>query len=75
MCVFVRACRAYFEVEMVHGVVGGAVEGAFSGELQGIKESLTLDSEGAAQLKEGVANPTGPVIHQLEKDRKAERGN
>lgn len=52
---------------MVHVFVGGAVNGAFCGELQGVKEIVTLDTEGTAQLKLGVADPTGPVVHQLEK--------
>lgn len=52
---------------MVHVFVGGAVDGAFCGELERIKETVTLDTEGAAQLKQGVADPTGPVVHQLEK--------
>lgn len=52
---------------MVHVFVGGAVDGAFCGELQRVEECLTLDTERAAQLQQGVADPTGPVVHQLEK--------
>lgn len=52
---------------MVHVFVGGAVDGAFYGELQRVKKGLTLDSEGAAQLQQGVADPAGPIVHQLEK--------
>lgn len=43
---------------------------AFSGELQGVKKSLTLDTEGAAQFKHGVADPTGPIVHQLEDENR-----
>lgn len=57
---------------MVHVFVGGAVDGAFCGELQGVKKSVTLDTEGAAQLKWGVADPAGPVVHQLEKGNEIE---
>lgn len=42
---------AYFEAEVVHVFVGGAVDGAFHGELEGVKQSLTLNSEGAVQLE------------------------
>ena len=46
--------------------VRGAVNGALCGKLQGVEEGLTLDAEGAVQLEPGVADPTGPVVHQLE---------
>lgn len=51
---------------MVHVLVRGAVDGAFRGELQGVEQGEALDGEGAAQLQRGVADPTGPVVHQLE---------
>ncbi|TNN54143.1 hypothetical protein EYF80_035651 [Liparis tanakae] len=54
------------EAEVVHVPVGGAVDGPFSGEVQRVEERLALDTQGAAQLEEGVADPTGPVVHQLE---------
>lgn len=57
----------HFEVQVVHVLVGGAVDGAFCGELQRVEEILTLHPEGATQLKQGVADPTGPVVHQLGK--------
>lgn len=51
---------------MVHVFVLGAVDGSFCGELQGVKEVEALGAEGAAQLKQGVADPTRPVVHQLD---------
>lgn len=41
----------HFKVSVVHVFVSCAVNGAFSGEFQRVKESLTLDTERAAQLK------------------------
>ena len=51
---------------MVHVLVLGAVDGSFCGELQGVKEVEALHTEGAAQLQQGVADPTWPVVHQLD---------
>lgn len=56
-------------MQVVHVFVSSAVDGAFCGELQWIKEIVALDTEGAAQLKQGLADPAGPVIHQLEKGK------
>lgn len=44
-------CETYFEVQVVHVFVWGAVDGSFGGELQGVEEIVTLDTEGARQLK------------------------
>ena len=55
----------YFEAQGVHGVVGGAVERALSGELQGVEELVALDTQRATQLEQGAADPAGPVVHQL----------
>lgn len=55
---------------MVHVFVSGAVDGAFGGELEGVEERVTLDAEGAVQLQQGVADPTGPVVHQLQSENR-----
>lgn len=62
-----HATDTHFEVELVDAFVGSAVDGAFSGELQRVKEGMGLGSERAAQLQEGVADPAGAVVHKLEK--------
>lgn len=64
MCICV-ACT-HFEMEAVHVAVRGAVDGALGGELQRVKQIVALGGEGAAQLQQGVADPTGPIVHQLE---------
>lgn len=51
---------------MVHGFSGGAVDVALGGEFQRVKEFVTLDLERAAQLQQGVTDPTRPVVHQLD---------
>lgn len=60
----------HFEAEVVHVFVSGAVDGAFGGELEGVEERVTLDAEGAVQLQQGVADPTGPVVHQLQSENR-----
>lgn len=60
-----EAWGTYFEMEVVHGFFGGAVDGSLAGELQRVKEFVTLDLEGTAQLQQGVTDPTRPVVHQL----------
>lgn len=39
------------EFQVVHVFVHSAVDGAFGGELQRVKESVSLDTERAAQLQ------------------------
>lgn len=51
---------------MVHVFVCSAVDGSFGGELQWVKEILTLESERALQIEQGVADSTGPVVHKLD---------
>lgn len=58
----------YFEAEVVHVFVCGAVDGALCVELQRVKDGLTLHTEGATQLEVGVADLTGPVVHKLEEE-------
>lgn len=52
---------------MVHVLVRGTVNQSFRGELQRVEDGQVLDTEGAAQLQQGVADPAGSVVHQLEK--------
>lgn len=54
---------------MIHAFVGRAVDWSFCGELQWVKDSVSPDTERAAQLQEGVADPTGAIVHQLGKKR------
>ena len=46
-------------------MIGGTVEGSLCGELQGVEKAMTLQLEGAVQLKQGVADLTRTVVHQL----------
>lgn len=52
----------------VQGFVGRAVDGALSGELQGVEESLTLAAEGAVQLKHSLADAAGAIVDQLNEE-------
>lgn len=63
-----REARTYLEVEGVQGSVRRAVDGSLRGELQGVEEPLTLDAEGAAQLKQRLADVAGAVVHQLHEE-------
>lgn len=70
----VEAWRTYFEMEVVHGFFGGAVDGSLGGELQRVKEFVTLDLERTAQLQQGVTDSTRPVVHQLDGEGVRGRG-
>lgn len=61
-----RGREPYFETEVIHVAVRGAVDGSLCGELQGVEDSLTLGAEGAAQLEHSLADPAGAVVHQLD---------
>lgn len=52
-------------MKVVDGFFGGAVDGSLSGEFQRVKEVVTLDLKGAAQLQQSVTDPTRPVVDQL----------
>ena len=51
---------------MVHVPVGGAVDWSLGGEAEGVEQRLALDSDWTAQLQQSVADPTRPVVHQLQ---------
>lgn len=57
--------NAHLELQVVDGVVGGAVEGSLSRHLQGVEETLALNTERTAELQHCVADPTGTFVHQL----------
>lgn len=48
---------------MVHVLVRGTINQSFRGELQRVEDGQVLDTEGAAQLQQGVADPAGSVVH------------
>ena len=68
---------SHLEMVWVDGAVGGAVERALGGDLQRVHELMATQTatHGAAQLQQGVADPTRSVIHQLrgEVERNRER--
>lgn len=59
-------------MEVVDGLFGGAVDGTLGGEFQRVEEVVTLDLQRAAQLQQGVTDPTGPVVDELDRGRTRE---
>lgn len=60
--------ETYFQVQVVGGFPGRAVDGSLGGEVQRVKEVVTLDLERAAQLQQSVTDPTRPVVDQLSEE-------
>lgn len=53
-------------MEVVDGFLRAAVDGSLGGEFQRVEEFVTLDLQRAAQLQQRVADPTGPVVDELD---------